>query len=99
MHTTIKTFPKSRIFKLQSFILITTMPTGSCLCGEIKIEYTGEPTYTACPSAPELRTNEKDVPRADETTCPGILPLHRRSQTEQHPSLPDPESTVLNHSW
>lgn len=26
----------------------TTMPTGSCLCGEIKVEYTGEPTYTAC---------------------------------------------------
>ncbi len=23
------------------------MPTGSCLCGEIKISYTGDPTYTA----------------------------------------------------
>ena len=23
------------------------MPTGSCLCGSIKISYTGEPTYTA----------------------------------------------------
>ena len=23
------------------------MPTGSCICGAIKISYTGEPTYTA----------------------------------------------------
>jgi hypothetical protein len=27
---------------------IHAMPTGSCLCGEVKIEFTGEPTYTAC---------------------------------------------------
>ncbi|GAB7326662.1 hypothetical protein MBLNU13_g10622t2 [Cladosporium sp. NU13] len=26
------------------------MPTGSCLCGDIKVEYTGEPTYTARPT-------------------------------------------------
>lgn len=24
----------------------STMPTGSCLCGEVRIEYTGEPVVT-----------------------------------------------------
>jgi hypothetical protein len=94
--TLLLTFLKSLTFRLQSSILTTTMPTGSCLCGEIKIEYIGEPTYTACPPAPDQR--ERTI-ESWQKACPGVLPLHWRSQTEQHPSLPDPKSTVLDHSW